>query len=535
MESVDLWTLGKNPVSADQPAGTDIRYDPDFEALQAELGKLSSPSAAGAVDWEKVIQMASGLLANKSKDIWVASALAVALIYTRQAEGLAIGMRVCRDLVTNFWDNLYPPKKRIRGRLQTIAWWLEKTESALASVEKPFLPAKQITEMKEDFEALDKVLAEYPNEAPSTASIRQFLKAITLKPEPEPGPQPETEPQAEPQPPSEEEAKAVEERVTSREEAEGVEEITSTRQAQQELNASPQKIRRVAAYLREEDASNPLPYRLNRIAAWFQVKELPPLTDGRTRLPPPDGQVQTVLSGFRENGDWENLLKAAEPRLPRFVFWLDLNHDVARALGHLGAQYEPARKTVCEETAFLVYRLPGLENLSFSDGTPFANSETRGWVREIAIGGENSGEGLPASLTTSATLQEDDLTRSGKQRAQRLVKGGKFFEAVDLLQKQLHNTSSRKERLLWRLALSQLLIQSKNTRLVLPHLEEIFRDVDHYRLEEWDPALALSALKVVWTGLNTQREQTTKERGTEVLNRIAKLDLNEAARLERGS
>jgi hypothetical protein len=35
--------LGTSPVSAESPAGEDIRYQPAFEDLQAEVDKLSSP------------------------------------------------------------------------------------------------------------------------------------------------------------------------------------------------------------------------------------------------------------------------------------------------------------------------------------------------------------------------------------------------------------------------------------------------------------------------------------------------------------
>jgi type VI secretion system protein VasJ len=527
---MDLWTLGENPISSDQPAGADIRYDPEFEELQSELDKLSSPSAAGAVDWEKVVQMASGLLANKSKDLWVASTLAVALIYIRQAEGLAMGLRVYRDLLTHFWETLYPPKKRIRGRFQTIEWWLEKTGFALASLEAVSLPAEQINAMRGDFEAIDRVLAEYPDQAPSTASIREFLRAITPAP-PEPGSEIEGQALVEPTP---KEAKAVGAREISSQEAEVVGEITSLREAQGELNGGLQRIRRVAAYLRQEDGSAPLPYRLHRICAWLQIQELPPVTDGRTRLPPPDPQVQKVLSGLRENGDWENLLEAAEPKISQYLFWLDLNHYVAEALSQLGTQYQAAENAVREETARFIHRLPGLEALSFSDGTPFADSETKGWLREIALVGGSSGEALSVLAVGSEPGQENIAIQSEQDHARKLLKEGKLFEAVDLLQKQLQNSFSRRQRLLWRLALSQLLMHSKSARLLWSHLEEILHDVDRYQLEEWDPSLALNALKVVWFGFNTQRDEAAKERGTEVLNRIAKLDLNEAIRLEKG-
>jgi type VI secretion system protein VasJ len=309
--------------------------------------------------------------------------------------------------------------------------------------------------------------------------------------------------------------------------------MASPQDAQRELRNSLQRLGKVAAYLWEEDRMNPLAYRLNR-TAWLQVAELPPVADGRTRLPPPDGRTQKTLAECRERGDWEGLLRTAEPMVGRFLLWLDLNRHVIEAMGHLGSQYETARDTVCEETASLIGRLPGVEDLAFSDGTPFADSETQSWLQDMTRDQRHSGKTLSVSQEMSASLKNGEAARTEREHALNLLKGGKLLEAIDLLEKRMHDASSRKEKMYWRLALAELLLQSKKTRLVVPHLVEILHDIDQYRLEEWDPRLTLKALKTVWFGLKAQKDQTAKGRATEALNRIARIDLKEAIRLEKG-
>ena len=39
---MELSELGRNPISEQEPAGKDVRYEPDFEALSQEVEKLSS-------------------------------------------------------------------------------------------------------------------------------------------------------------------------------------------------------------------------------------------------------------------------------------------------------------------------------------------------------------------------------------------------------------------------------------------------------------------------------------------------------------
>jgi type VI secretion system protein VasJ len=116
-------------------------------------------------------------------------------------------------------------------------------------------------------------------------------------------------------------------------------------------------------------------------------------------------------------------------------------------------------------------------------------------------------------------------------RDRALANKEKLVEAVNSLQKELRNSFSQRERLLWRLALSQILVSSKQPKLAVPHLEEILQYIETYRLGEWDPDLALKGLKIVWVGFDALSDQESKSKASDTLNRIAKLDPAEAIRL----
>ena len=270
------------------------------------------------------------------------------------------------------------------------------------------------------------------------------------------------------------------------------------------------------------------------MAAWAPVVSLPPATtNGQTRIPPPSVQVTTMLNDLGGKADWKTLLKSAEANLSQFVFWLDLNRFAAEALANLGDKFDDAHEVVCQETAVLVHRLAGLENLSFSDGTPFAVSDTKQWLQGIALG-ESTGAAAPPLPLGPASTEEDTVSMAEEiQKAQGLAKKKKLVEAVESLQQHLRNSSSARQRLLWRLALSQILVNSKKPALALPHLGHILQDLDFHQLDKWDPELALSALKTVLVGFNSQTDQDSKNNATEVLSRIATLDPAEALRSEK--
>ena len=173
--AMDLSSLGKEPVSAERPCGSDVRYDPAFEELQAEVDKLSSPSASGTLNWEKIVRFASDILAHKSKDLVVASYLAVALIYTRQHDGFAIGLKLLLDLMGKYWEELYPSKERMRGRQRSMEWWAEKSEAGLKQLPPITVTAAQAALLRENVERLDRLMRQHLDGPPSLAAIREWI------------------------------------------------------------------------------------------------------------------------------------------------------------------------------------------------------------------------------------------------------------------------------------------------------------------------------------------------------------------------
>lgn len=519
---MDLELLGKEPISQEKPTGADIRYEPVYEDLQSEIRKFSSLEGPASIKWEKVIKLSSEILAQKSKDLAVASYLAVGLVHVRQMEGLAIGLRVYQDLLENFWDNLYPVKTRMNARISAIEWWLEKTEGALDKLQPKTPPADQMKSIKEMVEKIDQFLSQNLKDLEEPLNLNGILKRLKSLSHEEP--KEET--------PAPEQKVIPKEKVPPKEkEPEISEAIVTAKEAEKVLNFGRQKIREAAAFLWQENLSDPMAYRWSRILAWSDIETLPPATDGKTRIPPPSPPIKNSLSVLREKGDHKGLIRSAEARLPEYIFWIDLNCFVSGALENSGESYQKAKEAVDQETAFLLHRLPGLEDLCFSDGTPFADPEAKQWLKSIALRGGLMGEPSPLIPEPLSTTQEKEVIEKEVMEAQILIKKGKVLDAVERLQQKFHGSLSQKEKFLWRLALSQLLVNTKQSKLILPHLEQILKDIDLYRLEEYDPVLALKALKVVWLGWSAQSHQASKEKASEMIDRIAKLDLTEAIRM----
>lgn len=528
--SMDISQAGRQPISADRPAGSDIRYDPAFDELQTEVDKLTSPALAGTVNWEKVCRFASDILMHKSKDLLVAGYLVVGLTHTRRNDGFAMGITVFSDLCERFWNDLFPSRIRMRGRVRAVEWLLERCTISLHQMPALSFPASQVILIKERLNKLEIFLGENLENAPSFVALHEYFNGMecpveessfveeALQPE---APSREEGVQAEPPPDREPEKEKPSNTPASGHDA-GV-----------MVSEALKSLQEASFRIRQQDPASPQPYRLARKAAWYSVEALPPSVNGRTRIPPPSTVEKKLLIDLRNNGDAEALLKASEARLPEYIFWMDLNRFSADSLSRLGNRYQKAQDVVCQETAFLLHRLPGLEELCFSDGTPFAAPETRSWLRGIDL---RCGSGDAASTTVSPPCQdvvvEEDREKTIEE-LRMLIRKGNMIDAMETGQRKVRDASSSREKILWRLALARMLVTVGKTKLSLPYLEQVLEDIDRYRLEEYDPDLALRGLSLCRQTFAAQEDVRFRDRADHMLHRIGRLDMPEMVRLAK--
>lgn len=514
---MDLEELGKKPVTPDNPVGEDVRYDPEFEELENEIAKLSSPVAIDEIDWEKIVRISQGILDQKSKNILVANYLCFALLRTTGLEGLAQGIHVIRDLIETFWEDMFPPIKRMRARRNAFAWWSDKIEAGLAGLETVSWPKAKRDILVEDLNSIDSFLGENIEEAPILRRLNESITGLIAE-EPEPEPEvPAAEGEAAPTAaetpaagaPAAEAAPGAPKAPAPPSEPAGEED------ADKLLKQGLEFLAKVAGVYMKTNKSSPISYKLNRIVSWITVNSLPPSDGAKTMIAPPDEQVIGILDGLYQSSNWADLLEAAESRVNTFLFWLDLNRYSAESLEGLG--HAQAAEAVATETANYAGRLTGIEKLTFADGTPFAGEETREWLRSFSQteGGGSSGGGGQTEREVEQYLSE----------AQKMVKENKLAQALGDFRGKLNHASSLRERLIWETAFCRLLLRSKKAQLVIPYIKEILQTLDNYKLEQWEPLLALEALTVVLSSLRLQDEKSRDEALIEAtLNRVSALD-----------
>ncbi len=520
---MDRRELGKKPISEQLPTGREVRSDTEFEQLAREIEKMSSPTLSGNLDWQRILRLSEEILEKKSKDLLVLAYFSVALLKTAGLRGFADSVHVIREALASFWDDMFPPKKRMRGRKNAIEWWQDQVSGQLPSLRAEKWPQADRDVFMDDLHAIDAFLGENMEDAPLLlAMINNIGELVTAEAPAAPGPAdpgipvPDTPAPAPAAPiPAGGAAKAGETAAaaapaTSPDQTGGREQ-----DAEKLLQQGLAAVGRAATLLAGQEPLAPLAFRLNRIAAWTSVESLPPATAGKTLIPAPDRQIVDVLEGLYQARNWRELIAAAESRIRQYLFWLDLNRYVVFALDESGRPDTSA--VVKAETYHYLQRLPGLETLAFENGMPFADEETRRWLG--SLGGEKSSAAAGDAGGDVRRVVENQIEAALKaNRENRLAAAlGSFLE-------KLNHAPSARERFVWQLGLCRLLLLVKQTRLAGPHLRELLQTLDTYRVDTWEPELAVEALAAVYTGLSSQEGQREAALLETVLNRITTLD-----------
>jgi len=484
-----LAALGRDPVSADAPAGTSARYETEFTTLEEELAKQESLTAQ-SVDWARVVDLATHILKSQSKDLLVAAYLTRGLQERQGMAGLATGLGIVRDISANFWDDLFPPAKRLRARGTAVQWMAEKCGARLA--EKPPGPGDDahVNAAAEAISALDRILVEkMPEDTPSLRDLTKPLKEFSQvaqarmkKAAPAPAADAAGEPAAEVIPIAAATGAAPVRPAPAPTAASApVGDVGTDNDARKALRNVQDIARKVADFWLSQRATDPRAFRVTRMSTWLMIDQAPPAENGRTQLNPPAAERLKAFQIQFDQGQFDKLIPELELSVARTPFWLDGQHLSFRALTMLPAAAEAAA-AVQAETVHFVERLPQMLELSFADGTPFANDATRLWLEEAR--GAQSGGNSAGGKTEAAPW--NDAFKDARAKAAK----GDVAKAVADMQAGLGSAGSAEERFNWRLSMAELLAGAGQTNVAAALLESLAEEIETRRLDEWQPALA---------------------------------------------
>jgi type VI secretion system protein VasJ len=522
------------PIAGANPAGADASYDPDFEAIKAEIDKLSSVDNVEP-SWTRVEELGRKLLAGKSKDLRVVSWMTVARAKTTKWRGFAEALLTYEGLTRDFWDVMYPEVRRARARLNAIAWMADMANQAMQGVDVTLADADAVRTCDEALNALDSLLAEKLGDAyVGPGQLRSLMRnKLASIPEPPPEPALVEQPSAgapevasAPAEPVASVRSAVSGPVVTASQPQSVEDVTEA------VRANGKALIAAATLLRDADPTNPVAYRLQRWGAWIDLDQAPTAQDQVTDLTWPYDE-QEELNRLRDAGQWLDMVKLAEQRLAEKPLWLDVHRLAATALDQLGPTYRAAREVVGREILHLLGRLPALLTLKYSDNHPLVDPQTETWLQ-----GESRkwGGGIGTTAAARAAAAEEEEVAARLADAQAMVGAGKVADGLGIALALADRAADGRQRFRGRLNVGKIALGGSKPELARPMLEHLLADVERHGLEAWEPGLCatlysslLEATRAVSRAKGETPDLTAK--ADQLFDKLCRLDPASAIKL----
>src|SRR6185437_1197046 len=155
----------------------------------------------------------------------------------------------------------------------------------------------------------------------------------------------------------------------------------------------------------------------------------------------------------------------------------------------------------------LLADIPEVATWTMSDDTPTANPETQRWLDEMVIpkppepvveaAPEPEPEPEPEYSAPATEGQRETAEPDVFELARDLMKRGNLSQAVQLLMRDASQQPSGRARFQRRLQVAQMCASAGQDKVAYPVLEELVKEIDERRLEEWEasdviaPPLAL--------------------------------------------
>ena len=520
--------LGSEPMPGANPCGVNCRLEDSFEAIEAELAKLDSLGEVIPVKWKDIVTLSEQILSKESKDLLVACYLTRALCDADLLKGLMTGLQLNQLLITYFWSECFPPKKRFRGRVAAYEWLVAKTLPLLEATTPTKADLLQIKELQGIITTLGDALIEHlADNAPVLNDLTRHLKRWVASIEAEIASEEAKAKQPAQQAVTPQPA-AAPRNVAPAATQTAPSGVTSDNDLQNLYRTCQENLRTVSQYLREQRLTDPESYRINRFLTWLGIHQLPPAQNGLTQLRPVSKEKMQGYAALYAEKKWHDLIPELENSVSRSPYWLDGHRMVAVALADMNAN--DAVDAVKHGVRDFLKRLPDVVNLTFSDKTPFADDETRSWITmDVMVeqgGGTAANLSLPIAAEGGGTQWEEAY-----QQACELMRDKRQSKALQLFQEGCARSLSVREQALWRYYQARFCYEYQQLNFAIPLLQNLDDQLLNKGIEDWEPGISTKVIELLLRCYKALGKKAPKERVESLHARLCRHDLALAVEL----
>jgi type VI secretion system protein VasJ len=474
------WDAWLAPISPESAVGVDPGYEDDFQLLREEVNKISG------ADTDLVAQCAEKLLKHTSKDVRVLTYYLWARLHRDGEAGLADGLGLLAAVLERYSCDVLPARA---GSRKTAMEWLAGSKVLNSLSLYPEVVRAEAERTVAALAWLEQVLNAWPeDQRPDLGALYSALSARLAQ------------------------SGGVDAVVPQHSAGHDIKgqtaapAVTAIKSGRDLLDNG----RVLAGYLREQPQGWLAGHRLMKSLRWDTVHQSPAQdAGGNTRLAPPRGEYRAQLKRMYVQQNWHELLDQVERIYAEGVnhFWLDLQWYLYQVLSKQPAPQNDWGNIVKRDLGMFLERLPGLELLHWSDGTPFADEVTREWIAQH-VSGNRTQQWLPTPAVAT-TLDTDILSLESEALAQADSEG--VDQALAWLSGR-PDVHTGRQRWLLRLLMARVAEQYGKSELALHLLGELDVCAERHALPEWEPQLnfEVKARLLKLLRLKSQRSEVDK-------------------------
>lgn len=482
MQWVHAWTKDLNK---DSICGDDVSFEPEFEQLREEVEKGRSLHSDGSPDWQQVLNLASQLLEERTKDLWVFCYGIRAAYETGGLKSCHQALSILNGYLEKNWEELHPRGHRPVRRAAPFQWLVSRMESLYPEKTYPDDGPDDRKSYRAEVKRLQKILGEkLPDHAPSFTAMTARVPAEKPKKKAQASANEKTEPYVIPK-----------EFLVSSENAQHLSASDASRLIQACLDSS----RQLADHYISLSSTDPRIFLLHRAALWSTIQQLPQ-ADAKGVTPlrsiPPD-RALTYKTAV-ETGQYAAILPQLERSAGKTPFWFDGHFLVVRCLEGLGAK--EAAQMICTLLKLFIDRFPPIISYKFHDGTPFASKETLQWIEELKT---KNDAGLALALRTGFS---QDLSQDNAGEEARLAKAMELSEKnnfeAGLLSLGEGRISRNRASVRDALLRAKYCLVHKREQSAFYLLKALYEKLEAWELLDWEPQLGAEVLALLLSTRN---------------------------------
>ncbi len=141
------------------------------------------------------------------------------------------------------------------------------------------------------------------------------------------------------------------------------------------------------------------------------------------------------------------------------------------------------------------------------------------------------------STTTPSNQQEaiifiNDLMKVAENQAFSMASDGKLREGLEILQQGYSQASFLREKFFWTLIQVRLLYSKDKIELALFHLKILEKNIDQYKLEEWEPQISIDVAELFLKCCDKEEKLKKTSDREKAYNRLRRLDMARSLKFE---